>query len=212
MEIQGSKIIVGAGCLDRTVVMRCLEKGLSGLEFLIGVPGTIGGAIAMNAGAYGSEIKELLEWVELVNENGEIYRLSSSDLSMSYRCGNLPKKSIVLKAAFQCHKKDSKIIKNTIDDFLRKREESQPIRGRTGGSTFKNPEGYKAWELIDKAGCRGLSIGDAQMSEKHCNFLINLGSASADDIETLGEKVRAEVFKSSGIMLEWEIKIIGDKK
>ena len=190
--------------------MKCLEAGLSGLEFLVGIPGTIGGALAMNAGAYGSEVKDLLEWVELMDERGEIYTLSKRDLSMSYRQGNLPKRSIVLRAAFRTEPKAQPEIKNTLEDFLKKREETQPVRGRTGGSTFKNPkEGLKAWELIDAAGCRGLTRGAAQVSEKHCNFLLNLGGASAADIEALGEEVRACVLAHSGIALEWEIRRIG---
>ncbi|MBY0282192.1 MAG: UDP-N-acetylmuramate dehydrogenase [Alphaproteobacteria bacterium] len=209
IEIDGPDIIVGAGCLDRTVVMKCLEEGISGLEFLVGVPGTIGGAIAMNAGAYGSEVKDFLRWVELMDEKGEIYRLSSSELSMNYRDGNLPEGSIALRAAFGCYKETQQVIKNKIDDFLKKREDSQPIKGRTGGSTFKNPEGYKAWELIDKAGCRGLRIGDAAVSEKHCNFLLNLDSATARDLEDLGETVRRKVKETSNIHLEWEILRLG---
>lgn len=210
IKTEGANIIVGTGCLDRTVVMKCLEEGLSGLEFLVGVPGTIGGAVAMNAGAYGSEVKDLLQWVELMDEKGEIYRLSPSELSMSYRHGNLPKRSIALRAAFECHKENSQLIKNKIDEFLKKREDSQPIRGRTGGSTFKNPDnGIKAWELIDKAGCRGLRIGDAQVSEKHCNFLLNLDAATAKDLEGLGEMVRKKVHQTSNIHLEWEIIRLG---
>lgn len=209
IEVEGSNIIVGAGCLDRTVVMKCLEEGISGLEFLVGVPGTIGGAVAMNAGAYGSEVKDLLKWTELMDEKGKIYRLSSSELSMDYRHGNLPQRSIVLRAAFQCYKESQQNIKKTVDEFLKKREDSQPIRGRTGGSTFKNPEGFKAWELIDKAGCRGLRIGDAEVSEKHCNFLLNLDSASAKDLEDLGETVRRKVKETSNVDLEWEIIRLG---
>ena len=209
VEIEGSNIIVGAGCLDRTVVMKCIEEGISGLEFLVGVPGTIGGAVAMNAGAYGSEVKDLLRWVELMDEKGKVYRLASSELSMDYRHGNLPKGSIVLRAAFQCYKENPQIIKTTVDDFLKKREDSQPIRGRTGGSTFKNPDGLKAWELIDKAGCRGLRIGDAQVSEKHCNFLLNLDSATAKDLEDLGEMVRRKVEETANVHLEWEIIRLG---
>lgn len=210
ITIDGPSVIVGAGCLDRTVVMKCLENGLSGLEFLVGIPGTIGGAVAMNAGAYGSEVKDLLQWVELMDEKGEIYRLTPSELSMSYRHGNLPKGSIALRAAFKCHKENSEIIKNNIDEFLKKREDSQPIRGRTGGSTFKNPDSEaKAWELIDKAGCRGLRVGDAQVSEKHCNFLLNLDAATAKDLEELGELVREKVHQISNIHLEWEIIRLG---
>ena len=210
IKTENSNIIVGAGCLNRTVVMRCLEESLSGLEFLVGVPGTIGGAVAMNAGAYGSEVKDLLQWIELMDEKGEIYRLSSSELSMSYRHGNLPEGSIALRAAFKCHQENSQLIKNKIDEFLKKREDSQPIRGRTGGSTFKNPgNGIKAWELVDKAGCRGLRMGDAQVSEKHCNFLLNLNAATAKDLEDLGEMVRKKVHQISNIHLEWEIIRLG---
>lgn len=210
IAIQETTVIAGAGCLDRTVAMKCLEAGLSGLEFLVGIPGTIGGALAMNAGAYGSEVKDLLEWVELMDERGEIYTLSKRDLSMSYRQGNLPKRSIVLRAAFRTEPKAQPEIKNTLEDFLKKREETQPVRGRTGGSTFKNPkEGLKAWELIDRAGCRGLRIGDAQVSEKHCNFLLNLDSATAKDLEDVGNIVCQRVQETSGVLLEWEIMRLG---
>lgn len=202
---------VGAGALDVNVSEYCLNNSLSGLEFLSGIPGVIGGAIAMNAGAYGDETSNHLIKAEAIDLNGNKITLLNKDFDFVYRGSSLNKKLIFTKAYFKVSDGDKKVIKEKIDNIKHQREASQPIRSKTGGSTFKNPLPLKAWELIDKAGCRGLSVGDAQMSEKHCNFLINLGSATANDIETLGEKVRAEVFKNSGVMLEWEIKIIGEK-
>jgi UDP-N-acetylmuramate dehydrogenase len=209
ISIEEDLVIAGAACLDRTVVMKCQEAGLSGLEFLVGVPGTIGGALAMNAGAYESETKDFLEWFEFVDQQGELHRLYANEIHMTYRHGNLPAGSIVVRAAFKCTKKDSNEIRIKVSDYLQKREDSQPIRGRTGGSTFKNPQGSKAWELIDLAGCRGLRIGDAQVSEKHCNFLLNLDAARANDIETLGTTVQKKVKEMTGQELEWEIIRIG---
>jgi UDP-N-acetylmuramate dehydrogenase len=221
IQFDGTFVTVGAACLDRTFVMECAQKGLSGLEFLVGVPGSIGGAVAMNAGAYGGEIVDFLVWVEIIDAHGNVSRLQTSDLHMTYRHGNLPDNAIVTRACFELAPKDPALISETIDAFLQKREDTQPIRGRTGGSTFKNPasEGMgkdsapkKAWELIDDAGCRGMSINDAQVSEKHCNFLLNLHAAKAADLEHLGETVRATVKAKTGITLEWEIIRLGDKE
>ncbi len=210
ISIEDDIVIAGAGCLNRTLVMRCQEAGLSGLEFLVGIPGTIGGALAMNAGAYDNETKDFLEWFEFVDPQGNLHRLHSHEIHMTYRHGNLPMDSIAVRAAFRCIKKDPLEIKMKVNAYLQKREESQPIRGRTGGSTFKNPaQGPKAWELIDQAGCRGLRIGDAQVSEKHCNFLLNLDAAQASDIETLGMMVQQKVKEITGQELEWEIIRLG---
>lgn len=210
IEQQENLLILGAGCLDRTVALTTCELGLSGLEFLVGIPGTVGGAIAMNAGAYDHEIKDRLQWVEWVTDKGIIEKVPASSLSMSYREGHLPENVIVTKAAFLCEPRPSAEIQQTLDHFLSEREKSQPIRGRTGGSTFKNPlEGLKAWQLIDQAGCRGLKIGDAQVSEKHCNFLLNLESATARDLEELGNTVQKRVRESTGVELEWEIIRLG---
>jgi UDP-N-acetylmuramate dehydrogenase len=205
IENHDNLIICGAAALDRTVAMTAKDYGLSNLEFLVGIPGTIGGAIAMNAGAYGSEIKDHLQWVELMSPDGTVFKIDAGDLTMTYRHGNLPKGAIVLKAAFNMNRKPVENIAETLNAYLQKREETQPVRGKTGGSTFKNPTPHAAWKLIDDAGCRGLMIGGAQVSEKHCNFLLNLGNATAKDIEALGETVRQKVFQTSGIDLEWEI-------
>jgi UDP-N-acetylmuramate dehydrogenase len=209
MEKENNTVILGAGCLDRTVALQCQQWGLTGLEFLVGIPGTIGGAVAMNAGAYGGEVKDFMKWVDVVDNQGTLHRLVCGDLGMAYRKGNLPKGCIAVRAAFTCDPKDPAEIHHTLNDFLKRREDTQPIRGRTGGSTFKNPPEQKAWELIDTAGCRGLQIGDAQVSEKHCNFLLNLGQATAHHIETLGETVRQRVLEKTGITLEWEIMRLG---
>ena len=213
IEQQENLVIVGAACLDRTVALTTCQLGLSGLEFLVGIPGTIGGAIAMNAGAYGHEIKDRLQWIEWITFDGQVERLNGQDLNMTYREGNLPENVIVTKAAFLCELKLSADIQTTLDTFLAEREKSQPIRGRTGGSTFKNPpQGLKAWQLIDQAGCRGLKIGDAQVSEKHCNFLLNLEAATASDLEQLGNTVQQRVYEQTGVSLEWEIIRLGQFK
>ncbi len=209
IEIEDDMVIAGAAVLDRTLALFLAEHGLSNLEFFVGIPGTVGGAIAMNAGAYGSETIDYLLWIEVMLQNGDVKRLDKKDLAMSYRCGNLPKGSIVLKAAFQLEKKESSLIHQNITEILQKRSDTQPVVGRTGGSTFKNPQTESAWKLIDDAGCRGYSIGDAQISEKHCNFIINKGNATAADIEKVGEYARQKVFHNSGIDLEWEIKRVG---
>jgi UDP-N-acetylmuramate dehydrogenase len=159
----------------------------------------------MNAGAYGHEVKDSLIWIECITPKGQYIRLAKDELSMRYRNGNIPAGWIVTKAAFKLEKAPQEHIKAKIDEYLFLRESSQPIRGRTGGSTFKNPFPMKAWELIDKAGCRGLTQGDAQISEKHCNFMLNLGNARALDLEQLGESVRERVFDRTNVLLEWEI-------
>lgn len=205
-------VIVGAGCLDRTLVLECANMGLSGLEFLVGIPGTIGGAIAMNAGAYGFEIKEFIKWVEIIKQDGSVACLDKKDLNMSYRHGNLPHGSIVVRVCFSLNKENHDVIQNRIVSNLQNREATQPVQGRTGGSTFKNPaqNSLKAWEYIDEAGCRGLRLHDAQISEKHCNFMLNTNEASAKDLEDLGEEVRRRVFEQFGVDLEWEIIRLGE--
>lgn len=210
IERDGLEIEVGAGALDRTVAMTCGEWGLSGLEFLVGVPGTIGGAVKMNAGCYGSETKDRLVWADVMDFSGQVQRLTPADLGMSYRYSNLRPDQIVVKARFKCDKGDSQEIMQRLEALLAEREASQPVRGRTGGSTFRNPEGHSAWKLIDEAGCRGLTIGQAQVSEKHCNFLLNMGASSAADLENLGETVRKQVKDTSGYDLHWEIIRIGE--
>jgi len=210
IDTEGNLAIIGAGCLDRTVALTLRDHGLAGLEFLVGIPGTMGGAIAMNAGAYDGEIKDRLAWIEVVDENGKQERIEANALNMTYRKGNLPKGTIVTKAAFICEPMGKELIHEKINDFLQRRDSTQPTKARTGGSTFKNPpHELKAWQLIDKAGCRGLMVGDAQMSDKHCNFMLNLGGASANDLETLGELVRTTVLKKTGVELKWEVLRIG---
>ena len=164
----------------------------------------------MNAGAYGGEVKDFLNWVEIVRNDGMLVRLHTADLSMKYRKGNLPKGAIVVRASFTLRADNPNDIHTRINNHLQQREDSQPVRGRTGGSTFKNPADMAAWKLIDQAGCRGLSINDAQVSEKHCNFLLNLDAAKAADLEQLGERVRQAVKDSSGVELEWEIIRLGE--
>jgi UDP-N-acetylmuramate dehydrogenase len=210
LERHGTEIEVGAGALDRTVAMVCGEWGLSGLEFLVGIPGTIGGAVKMNAGCYGSEVKDRLLWAEVVDSTGTIHRLTADDLALSYRHSCLRGDQIVVRARFRCDAGDPEIIGQKLKTLLAEREASQPVRGRTGGSTFQNPDGNSAWKLIDGAGCRGMTLGQAQISEKHCNFLINTGSCSAANLETLGETVRQRVQATSGQMLHWEIVRLGE--
>lgn len=201
-------VIAQGGVLDRTLALYLGEKGYSNLEFMVGIPGSVGGALAMNAGAYGAEVKDYLLWADFMDEKGQIIRLH--DFHMAYRKGNLPKGWIVLQAAFSVKKGDQALINARLEEILNQRALTQPIKGRTGGSTFKNPQDHSAWKLIDEAGCRGLRVGDAQISEKHCNFLLNLGDAKAAEIEGLGEMVRQKVKEKTGITLEWEIIRIGE--
>ena len=199
----------GAGALDGTVAQVAAEAGRTGLEFLSGVPGTIGGAVVMNAGCYGSDIASCLIEAEVMLTCGAIKTYEAARLGLSYRHSSLPTGAIVLSARLRAEPGDPAAIARRMAEIETDRQDSQPIRARTGGSTFANPEGRKAWQLIDEAGCRGLVIGDAQVSEKHCNFLINRGHATAADIETLGEEVRRHVRDKSGIDLRWEIKRVG---
>lgn len=210
IEIEGMDIIVGAGALDRTVALTCANHGIAGFEFLVGIPGSMGGAVKMNAGAYGREIKDALLWVEVIDREGQKHQLFPEDLHFSYRHSTIKDDMIITKVRLRGHPGKPAEIHQILRDFLARREESQPIQGRTGGSTFKNPLPHKAWELIDQAGCRGLMIGQAQMSEKHCNFMLNLGGARAADLEQLGEIVRQKVQEQSGIDLEWEIIRLGN--
>lgn len=209
MVVEADGLIAGAAALDMTVAEHAAAAGLGGLEFLSGIPGAIGGAIAMNAGAYGAEVKDVLDWAELATPSG-LLRLSNAELGFAYRRSALPAGGVVVRARFRAVPGDAAVIATRMNAIRAAREESQPVRARTGGSTFKNPEGHKAWALIDAAGCRGLRRGNAQVSEKHCNFLLNLGAATAADLEGLGETVRARVAAQSGVSLEWEIKRIGE--
>jgi UDP-N-acetylmuramate dehydrogenase len=212
VAIEADGLVAGAAALDVTIADHAAAAGLAGLEFLSGIPGSLGGAVAMNAGAYGAEIRDVLDWADIVGRDGSINRLSAADLALSYRHATLPPGGIVLRARLFAHPGDPAAIAARMAEIKDNREASQPIRARTGGSTFRNPEGHKAWQLIDRAGCRGLVIGDAQVSEKHCNFLINRGAATAADLEALGDAVRARVLAESGIDLLWEIRRLGVKQ
>ncbi len=209
MSVDGKRLTAGGGALDQNVALYACEQGVAGLEFLSGIPGTIGGAVRMNGGAYGNDTASMLIETEIVERSGAIRTLSNSEIGFSYRHSGLPDGCVVTKAVFTATPGDSDEIHDRMQAITTSREETQPIRSRTGGSTFKNPEGHKAWELVDKAGCRGLTINGAQVSEKHCNFLINTGNATARDLEALGEEVRKRVLAHTGITLEWEIKRIG---
>ncbi len=209
MEHSGDILTIGAGCLDVNVAHYSADCGLVGCEFLAGIPGTIGGALAMNAGAYGSEIKDILVEVQVVTAAGEVKWVSPDTFNYNYRHAEIPQGWIFTGAKLKGVAGESAEIAARISTIQKQREETQPIRSKTGGSTFRNPEGYKAWQLVDEAGCRGFSIGDAQVSEKHCNFMINNGNATAADIEALGNEVRKRVKNHSGIDLHWEIKRIG---
>jgi len=204
-------IQVGAACLDVNVAQFACDHSISGMEFLCGVPGTIGGAVAMNAGAYGAEIKDILIEAEVVLRDGTIRTYSLGELGFAYRSSRLPAGAVVTKAVLKGRSGNPQEISARMKEIQSAREETQPVRSRTGGSTFKNPPGHKAWELIDRAGCRGLMVGGAQVSEKHCNFLINTGAATAADLENLGEEVIRRVREATGITLEWEIKRVGKR-
>ncbi len=205
----GDRLTVGAGATDRGLAVQALEAGLSGFEFYVGIPGTIGGAVCMNAGAFGGETSELVERVFALDQQGQIQELAPADLDFRYRHGSVPEGWIVIAAEMRGVEGNREKIRARMARTKAERDVAQPLRVATGGSTFKNPPGNKAWELIDAAGCRGLIHGKAQVSEKHCNFLINTGGARASDIEDLGELVRARVKDQSGVSLEWEIRRVG---
>jgi UDP-N-acetylmuramate dehydrogenase len=209
IDITGNRVAVGAGALDLTVATAAWEAGLSGLEFLSGVPGTIGGALRMNAGAYGGEMKDIVVSARGVDAKGQVHDFDTADLGFGYRHSGVADDIIFLDAVLAGMPGDAEAIAQRMAAIRAMREDSQPLRTRTGGSTFANPPKGKAWELIDAAGCRGLVKGGAQVSDKHCNFLINTGTASAADIEDLGEEVRRRVFEMSGVDLHWEIRRIG---
>ena len=206
-------VTAGAAALDVTIAETAATAGLAGLEFLCGIPGSIGGAVAMNAGAYGGEIAQVLAWADIITRSGEQRRLSAADLSMTYRHASLPVGAIVVRTQLIARSGSPAVIAARMAEIRGDRERSQPVRARTGGSTFRNPQPHfsthKAWELIDAAGCRGLTRGGAQVSDKHCNFMINTGTATAADLEGLGEEVRRRVLAATGVRLEWEIRRIG---
>jgi UDP-N-acetylmuramate dehydrogenase len=203
------RIRAGTAVPDVKVARAAQEAGIAGLSFMRGIPGGIGGALRMNGGAYGRETKDALIEVRAVDRQGRVHVLSNADMHYAYRHCGAPEDLIFTQALFQGSAGDTAAIAAEMNAITEAREATQPIKSRTGGSTFKNPPGQKAWQLIDAAGCRGLIVGDAQVSELHCNFLINRGNATAADIETLGETVRKRVKETSGVTLDWEIKRIG---
>ena len=207
--IDGVDVRAGAAVPDVKVARAAQEAGIAGLSFLRGIPGSIGGALRMNGGAYGREVKDALIEARAVDRAGRVHVLGNADMRFAYRRCGAPDDYIFTRATFRGERGDPAVIAAEMDKITEAREATQPVKSRTGGSTFKNPPGQKAWQLIDAAGCRGLRIGDAQVSAMHCNFLINLGNATAADIETLGETVRQRVKEHSGVDLEWEIKRIG---
>lgn len=209
IEAVDQTIAAGAGALDQNVAQVALENGLTGLEFLSGIPGTIGGALRMNAGAYQHEIKDVLVSATAIDRDGIVRQLQPDDFGFTYRHCKIDPSWIFTHAVLQAQPGDKTEIHANMAKIRQQREDSQPVKGKTGGSTFKNPEGEKAWALIDQAGCRGLTVGGAQVSEKHCNFLINTGNATAHDIEKLGETVRERVFNKTNVDLQWEIARIG---
>ena len=207
--IDGVDVRAGAAVPDVKVARAAQEAGIAGLSFLRGIPGSIGGALRMNGGAYGREIKDALIEARAVDRAGRVHVLGNADMRFAYRRCGAPDDYIFTQATFRGERGDPAVIAAEMDKITEAREATQPIKSRTGGSTFKNPPGQKAWQLIDAAGCRGLRIGGAQVSPMHCNFLINLGNATAADIEALGETVRQRVKERAGVDLEWEIKRIG---
>tara|TARA_R110000868_G_scaffold11891_2_gene57889 strand:+ start:3873 stop:4796 length:924 start_codon:yes stop_codon:yes gene_type:complete len=209
--LDGHRVRAGTAALDVAVARTAQEAGIAGLEFYRGIPGSIGGALRMNGGAYERETKDVLIEAVAYDRQGQRHVLSNADMRYTYRHCGASEDLIFVEALYQGHAGDKAEILARMDEITAKREASQPIRTRTGGSTFKNPEGHKSWQLIDAAGGRGLKRGGAQVSELHCNFLINTGDASASDIEDLGEDVRARVKAQSGVTLDWEIKRIGER-
>jgi UDP-N-acetylmuramate dehydrogenase len=208
-QLDETTLRCGGGASGILVSSTARDHGIAGLEFLRGIPGTVGGFVRMNGGAYGREVKDILVSARLILRSGELVEWPLEKLGYTYRHSEVPAGAVVVEATFRGEPGDPEAIGAEMDAIARAREESQPLRSRTGGSTFKNPHGHKAWALIDAAGCRGLTMGDAQVSEKHCNFLLNLGSATSAEIEALGEEVRRRVEAKTHISLEWEIQRVG---
>jgi len=209
LRIDGLRIEAGARILDVKLATAAAEASIAGLAFYRGIPGAVGGALRMNAGAYGAETKDVLVSCRAVDRKGRLHVFTNAEMGFTYRHANVPHDLIFTSALYEGKAGDRAEIEAQMAEITKSRQETQPVNTRTGGSTFKNPPGGKAWQLIDAAGCRGFVIGDAQVSELHCNFLINRGAASASDIESLGEEVRRRVLESSGVTLEWEIERIG---
>ena len=212
IDRDGDIVTVGAGATDAVVARYAADNGLAGLEFLIGIPGNIGGAVRMNAGAYGREMADVLIDCTVMKRDGSIHCYGVQDMRMTYRHNALPEGVIILSARLRTSTDDPELIHARMNAIKQEREKTQPIKDRTGGSTFANPEGHKAWELIDAVSGRGLKIGGAMVSQKHCNFLINTGDATASDLEHLGEELRHRVREKFNIELQWEIRRIGDFK
>jgi len=210
IQIDGVTITAGAAAMDAHVAKKAADADITGLEYLVGVPGTIGGALAMNAGAYGGELAQHFISAEAIARDGSLCELGPDDFNFSYRQSGLPDGLIITKVIISGKPGNGAHARARMAEIMAERADSQPIGTRTGGSTFKNPDGYKAWQLVDKAGGRGMRVGGAQISEKHCNFMINTGGATADDIERLGEDIRRRVANLTGVQLEWEIRRIGD--
>ena len=210
VEVQNDYVLAcGAGAHGILVASTARDAGVARLEFLRGIPGTVGGFVRMNGGAYGREVGDVLIDCDVVMPDGQCHNLPAADLQYSYRHSVLPAGAVVVGARFQGEAGDPETIGAEMDRIAQAREESQPVRTKTGGSTFKNPPGHKAWQLVDAAGCRGLTMGGAQVSEKHTNFLINTGDATSADIEGLGEEVKRRVYEHCGVELEWEIQRVG---
>ncbi len=209
VRIDGSSVSAGAGASDVNVSVACRNRTVAGLEFLSGIPGTIGAGLRMNAGAYGREMSDVVSAAEAMDPDGDVHTLSPGDLGFSYRRSAVPADWIFLSANLEGEPGKKHEISARMEEINRERNQSQPVKLRTGGSTFVNPSGHKAWRLIEAAGCRGLTIGGARVSEQHCNVLINTGDATAADLEDLGEEVRRRVKDNSGIELEWEIRRLG---
>jgi len=207
--IDATTLRCGGGASGIAVSSTARDAGIGGLEFLRSIPGTVGGFVRMNGGAYGREVQDVLVECEVVLRSGQRQIMPLDDLHYTYRHSALPEDAVVIAATFRGHAQTSKAIQAEMDRIAAAREASQPLRTRTGGSTFKNPPGHKAWQLVDQAGCRGLTLGGAQVSEKHTNFLINTGHATSTEIEALGELVRERVLASAGVDLQWEIKRVG---
>ncbi|HSM54483.1 MAG TPA: UDP-N-acetylmuramate dehydrogenase [Erythrobacter sp.] len=210
-RIDSTTLRCGGGASGILVSSTARDAGIGGLEFLRSIPGTVGGFVRMNGGAYGREVKDVLKVCEVVLRSGQRKFLSPEDLAYTYRHSELPEGAVVISATFRGHIDSPEAIQAEMDRIAAAREASQPLRTKTGGSTFKNPEGLKAWQLVYEAGCRGLTVGGAQVSEKHTNFLINTGDATSSDIEALGEEVRRRVRQNSGVELDWEIQRVGRK-
>ncbi|NMW30808.1 UDP-N-acetylmuramate dehydrogenase [Altererythrobacter sp. RZ02] len=210
VEDHGDHVLVcGGGASGILVSSTARDAGIAGLEFLRGIPGTVGGFVRMNGGAYGREVADALIDCDVIMPDGQCHTLPAADLAYTYRHSSLPEGAVVISARLQGSAGDPAEIGAEMDRIAEARENSQPLRSKTGGSTFKNPEGKKAWQLVDDAGCRGLTMGGAQVSEKHTNFMINTGDATSADIEGLGEEVRRRVYAQSRVELEWEIQRVG---